>query len=1137
MFRLASAFQDSMPFQPQHSVFVRFRSGAASRKRAKAHGAFLRGGPVAPTRAGHAPPPPNRKSRPPPPPQRTARARKKARRVYFDPSNQSLDFGKPNHVIVDEILANSEHRTRLRCHTPALDWEKLHGLNLDRLRALARESIRGARVSLNKNLTPLGLGDVVLLDMHSTELHLVAGEPQGLASSLYTFVNSDGEILQAPRHVVKLRIPRALPLGMLKALNLVTVERKHPGVAPVGIPEQSRDVDESRLLHDASVPEILPASEHDLVVAQAQTQLLTNSNVQTYIVPDSARQVYLRYLRWISIEAFQKITTFSSKLDYMHNVLQYDHSNRIITSVQTLPVFELYSYVSDFKTTLKVMDGVRGCRDKYKAVNNHIRQGRGVSDASDACGFSGLALPQNTRDSFALARPKLSSYIAFIIALLRSSRMWKINTQMSLKTPLSVDILPVHKGQTLSSTVAFLKQPRSIEGFADAYVRYCQRRTPLPRRFEPVVQMLRDFVAENIVNDIAMESLASKVVRAVDERVGEKPGPAYTAEYSKSRAYDIIITLSDAADTNPAYWNESLGLPGTGTSLESDTFADYFRYLDSEFPNRESLMHRISARNDAVPEEVLSSRTPPSTNHGHPDTATSGAEDFYSEDPVGPWRTAFGPTPVYCIDLATAHEIDDGISIQAQDGRYKITVHVANPTSYLKPNSILSQIACKKAATVYMPEGPSMMLPQLMSRLCGLNGSDEKTRTIAILYTLDKKRVDGHLAAVRQGTRTVDDDLAQKVLADMKETADVAFHHVTNFPKGYTYERVNEILEENEARFQANRLTTGSHEDNLFKLFHISSILKHARVQLGRGMLLNGEKSRVSVSHQAGLKDTRLQKIKHGWAISVPRDGASSTPVISIVQEVNQNNASRSQQLVSELMIGANYAGSQHAYHHQIPFIHRTQALDLALPARKEITRIMQRVYGGKGDLTIEETSQILSVMTSANYELARKKHESLGLEVYLNLTSPLRRYIDMVNHWNIQAHVQGKSGHYRQVEDLDMIANRLQMREAISKSAVRKSETFWTGKFLERYFAIEAAMPEQQRIRFSVLLQSNAKTGDVRAELVGFGALRVSIVLDENVRLKFALGDFRIGMVLTDVRFRVLKLDCIENDLTIQLA
>ncbi|HEY9701531.1 MAG TPA: RNB domain-containing ribonuclease, partial [Allocoleopsis sp.] len=67
---------------------------------------------------------------------------------------------------------------------------------------------------------------------------------------------------------------------------------------------------------------------------------------------------------------------------------------------------------------------------------------------------------------------------------------------------------------------------------------------------------------------------------------------------------------------------------------------------------------------------------------------------------------------VYTIDDESTTEIDDGVSVETlADGRQKLWIHIADPSSIVKPNSELDLEARKRSTTLYLPTGMVPMFP------------------------------------------------------------------------------------------------------------------------------------------------------------------------------------------------------------------------------------------------------------------------------------------------------------------------------------------------------------------------------------------------------------------------------------------
>jgi exoribonuclease-2 len=93
----------------------------------------------------------------------------------------------------------------------------------------------------------------------------------------------------------------------------------------------------------------------------------------------------------------------------------------------------------------------------------------------------------------------------------------------------------------------------------------------------------------------------------------------------------------------------------------------------------------------------------------------------------------------------------------------------------------------------------------------------------------------------------------------------------------------------------------------------------------------------------------------------------------------------QAQLLVSELMILANSSAAAFAAAHGFPLLFRTQ--DAVLP--KELAGIWSRP---------EDIHHVVKHLPPTSLELAPRPHAAIGAKAYATVTSPLRRYVDLIN-------------------------------------------------------------------------------------------------------------------------------------------
>lgn len=66
---------------------------------------------------------------------------------------------------------------------------------------------------------------------------------------------------------------------------------------------------------------------------------------------------------------------------------------------------------------------------------------------------------------------------------------------------------------------------------------------------------------------------------------------------------------------------------------------------------------------------------------------------------------------VFTIDGASTSEIDDGLSVELVEGKYRIWIHIADADRWAPRDSELLQVAKKRGTSIYLPQGSIPMLP------------------------------------------------------------------------------------------------------------------------------------------------------------------------------------------------------------------------------------------------------------------------------------------------------------------------------------------------------------------------------------------------------------------------------------------
>lgn len=1117
----------------------------------------------------------------------------KSRKVdisFYDPANSSLDIHRPNAEILRHIMNGAKDRMSKRFEKPSNQWKLSNEVTPDKWEQLEKDytsSIERSTISLIKANQDINVGDLVLIGEGTTDIFMIIALPKELGNFLYTFVNHEGEIIHAPKTSILVRFPGIIPAKLRDITDsLLVLEEKYLDIAPIGVPDgqfskskralpvELQPEDDSKTEEKVAEGEDINSVESgdDFIVSQASSQLLINTDVNTYVIPTAARALFSKSLSRLSIKIFDELPIIQQKLSILQKLLQIDENNDIVESSRTFSMFQI----------LKLLDFID---EKNVDFDKLTKDYLNLFSIDSATSSLGKLIPNNELwGTFAEDEYPISQFCALVLSINMNGKSWNLVQKNSSKVPITVELLPI--SSNYEKTLKFLKQHRGSAIFTEYVSEYVRlKQTAPPPHYDEIIQLLKDYICENFTHEPVIETAVVNIIRSTDkiltQQLGMKPLVEYAFEYSKYRAFELLQVLDGfKAEShgweNPSNWSKTLKLPGNKLLVMSDLSEDYYKMVDSAFTSDSTFTSETStsASNNSKlgllsgqgflsdttsklgllsDSDILSDRSKqrPLSDSDFLSGRELLSGDFHSEDPYKAIRQPFGDIPVYCIDSAAAHEIDDGISIHREGQQYVFTVHVANPTSYLKPNSIINRIALNRGVTNYFPEGPSMMFPKVVSKIAGLESTaaGEQKRTFAVQFTVNQSILDEFIESGK--LPDVDEFESQ-----LEQSVDIKLCLVSNLPQGFTYEQVNKVLETKQETSRTNRecvqkLQLKNNED-LKKLFNMAKIIQTVRRIKGSGIDLSASSSKsvVSVDYKEPQTNNRFSKADNEMELVV-HNGQSLVvrPVIRIANNSQQDATSKSQLLVSQFMIMANYLCTKYAHKHNIGIIYRNQEMNLHSNVESQISRIMQQSFDKNQNkqLSLEEYTNIISVLTSATNQAVKKKHQSIGLDGYATITSPLRRYMDMVNHSKFEQHLlktksafattDSQSHAISSISDsqLEFIGNHLQNRELISRKFSKFSNKFWQSIFLKQYFELEPTLKPHERIRFKVLPRTNPKFGDVRATLVNFEQLNVKLETSAKLTEQFDHGNFRVGLVL-QAEMELVKLDIIEDEVVLRL-
>ncbi|MCF6158600.1 MAG: ribonuclease R [wastewater metagenome] len=320
--------------------------------------------------------------------------------------------------------------------------------------------------------------------------------------------------------------------------------------------------------------------------------------------------------------------------------------------------------------------------------------------------------------------------------------------------------------------------------------------------------------------------------------------------------------------------------------------------------------------------------------------------------------------PTITIDPENAKDFDDAVSLEkTRHGGWLLSIHVADVSYYVKPNTPIDEEARHRGTSVYLPREVIPMLPEVLSNnICSLKEGEDRL-TKSVLITLDQK---GHVTK-----------------AEVK-------HSVIKVTRRLTYNQATAILHN----------TTNIHlsddlRDMLFNMAHLAELLFKNRLERG--------------AIELDLPEISLKIDKHGY-----------------VKDVEKVEKDISHKLIEEFMLLANEMVAKFMFEKKMPqvsrvhpepdeedmwefasFVRGLEKTKIDPFKSKQLQKLLNRVRGKPEAYTINLV--LLKSMKQATYEAGEGRHFALALDHYTHFTSPIRRYPDLIVHRILDQYFSGE--------------------------------------------------------------------------------------------------------------------------------
>jgi ribonuclease R len=333
-------------------------------------------------------------------------------------------------------------------------------------------------------------------------------------------------------------------------------------------------------------------------------------------------------------------------------------------------------------------------------------------------------------------------------------------------------------------------------------------------------------------------------------------------------------------------------------------------------------------------------------------------------------RESFVGQNIFTIDGETAKDFDDAVGIKkTKNGNYKLGVHIADVSHYVKENSELDKEALNRATSVYLIDTVIPMLPhELSDWMCSLVEGEERL-TMSLEMEIDKNG------------NVVDSSINNGLIKSVKRL---------------TYTEVNELLSDNPSKEIEEKI--GFLKKDLETMIELMEILRNNRKE--RGSIVDMESGEVYFKFD---------------------ENGNVEDIIPVERGI-------SEKMIEEFMIKANETVAEYFDAQDLPFIYRVHedpdpemiiqlknylemlGMRVKMPLNMH-PKALQQIVENTKDHPLADSIQRLLIksMKRAIYSNENIGHFGLASMSYTHFTSPIRRYPDLIVHRLLKKFIESK--------------------------------------------------------------------------------------------------------------------------------
>jgi RNB domain len=358
--------------------------------------------------------------------------------------------------------------------------------------------------------------------------------------------------------------------------------------------------------------------------------------------------------------------------------------------------------------------------------------------------------------------------------------------------------------------------------------------------------------------------------------------------------------------------------------------------------------------------------------------------------PTGTMRKDWVQMPVYCIDSKDTTECDDGVSVEPAVNMPDcawVHVHTANPAAYISPGHPIAMAAMQTLQSLYSPSNKYAMMPSNFGEKLSSLAANRPVLTVSTLLQADGTvvEIDLSLGIVHNVVRLTPSAVEASMSKNKHEKATMVIGGPRLAPEADVTEsqKVQQALPD----LHLLRRFVEARDRKRLAEWPVAELVPARKVTARSDIWTNLEKNHVHLS---------IDKLRY-W---------KGDPIIAVegVRFPHIDSITEEKSLVEHAMLVAGESAAKWCKDRDIPIIYHAAMPHPDYP----VSKLLQLSPNDHAHLPT-------AIMTTTPLP-----HWITKMRQYTKLTSPLRRYPDLVNQWQIQAYLLAKGRESLRPKDSD---------------------------------------------------------------------------------------------------------------------